>query len=429
MARSPSSALVLISSAIATLMVLCGASGAETLRAGQAAPTLQETINLSQEGDVVEVPPGIWKGPIEITHRITLRGTGGVIDGGGKGTTIVVDAPGTVVEKLKVRASGSNLSGLQPDSCIFLRPSAADAIIADNHLTDCSFGIWVHTSKRAKILRNHIIGRSDLRPTDRGNGIQLFDASQLVVSDNVVKGARDGIYISATEDSLISGNRLENQRYGVHYMFSYRNTLRGNTSRRNAGGFALMESHHLIVEGNIAEDNERTGILFRDAQDCRIRYNQLIRNGQGLFFFSSVDNTIENNRLVHNEVGAKIWAGSLRNKISNNAFIGNRQQIFFVGTKDLVIGDDYPGNYWSDYIGWDQGGDGVGDRPYQTESFSSTLVYRYPAASMLLHSPALEMLTFMQERLPVLRVPTLIDMHPLMSERNVTDPNRSDTKQ
>ncbi|MCP4444407.1 MAG: nitrous oxide reductase family maturation protein NosD [Myxococcales bacterium] len=409
-------ALVIGFSVLATLLLPSAAARAETLRAGVTAPTLQATIDLSGEGDIVEVPPGTWKGPIVIRKRITLRGTGGAIDGGGEGTTIVVEAAGAVVEKLEVLASGSDLSGLQPDSCIFLRATAVEAIVRDNRLHDCSFGIWVHASEAAQILRNDITGRSELRTTDRGNGIQLFDASNLVVGENVVRGARDGIYISATDDSLIRGNIVEDQRYGVHYMFSYRNTLRGNTSRRNVGGFALMESRELIVEDNIAEENERTGILFRDAEDCFIRNNQLIRNGQGLFFFSSVDNTIEYNHLFHNEVGAKIWAGSLRNRISLNAFVGNRQQIFYVGTKDLVLSEDYPGNYWSDYIGWDQDGDGIGDRPYETESFSSTLVYRYPAASMLLHSPALEMLTYMQERLPILKVPTVVDRRPQMSD-------------
>ncbi len=393
-------------------------ANAETLSVGTSAATIQLTIDLSAEGDIVEVPAGTWAGPVVITHPITLRGAPGtIIDGGGKGTTILVSAPGTVIEKLRIQASGSDLTGLQPDSCVFLKPEAEGAIIQDNHLEDCSFGIWVHKTKTAKLLRNTIIGRSELRPTDRGNGIQLFDASDLTVSDNTIRGARDGIYISATEDSLISGNRVEDQRYGVHYMFSYRNTLRDNISSRNNGGFALMESQGLVVEDNLAQDNKQTGILFRDASDCTIRRNRLLRNGQGLFFFSSVDNIIEDNYLFHNDVGAKIWAGSLRNRVRNNSFVGNRQQIFYVGTKDLVWGGaNNGGNYWSDYIGWDQNGDGAGDRPYKNESFSSTLVYRYPGAAMLLHSPALEMLTYMQEKLPVLRVPTVIDEHPRMTE-------------
>ncbi|MCB9602420.1 MAG: hypothetical protein H6720_19045 [Sandaracinus sp.] len=39
----------------------------------------------ARDGDVVEVPPGIWRANLRIERSITLRGAGGVIDGGGEG--------------------------------------------------------------------------------------------------------------------------------------------------------------------------------------------------------------------------------------------------------------------------------------------------------------------------------------------------------
>ena len=72
------------------------------------------------------------------------------------------------------------------------------------------------------------------------------------------------------------------------------------------------------------------------------------------------------------------------------------------------------GNYWSDYLGWDQDGDGRGDRPYRVDSFHASLLYRYPSAALLLRSPALELLGRLQERLPTLRVPTIREEHPAM---------------
>ncbi len=93
-----------------------------------------------------------------------------------------------------------------PDACIFIAPEATGAVVRDNSLTGCTFGIWVHETEGVQILFNHIEGRTDLRVPDRGNGIHLFDASQLVVRGNQVVQARDGIYVSATEDSLIEDN-------------------------------------------------------------------------------------------------------------------------------------------------------------------------------------------------------------------------------
>ena len=237
-----------------------------------------------------------------------------------------------------------------------------------------------------------------------------------MVKGNHVSGARDGIYVSAIDDSRIEENTTEDQRYGVHYMYSIRNTLARNRSLRNLSGFALMQSRELIVVDNVAADNERHGILFRDATDYLNRGNLLERNGQGLFFFSSTENSIRRNRVAGNDIGAKIWAGSLRNTISDNSFVANGQQIFYVGSSDLVLGEDSTGNFWSDYVGWDQDGDGKGDRPHRLDSFTSTLVYRFPAATLLLHSPGVEFLTHMQEKMPLLQAPTVVDVSPKMRQ-------------
>ncbi len=383
---------------------------AEVIRVGD--DGVQAAIDRSRVGDVVEVPPGVYHEHVRVEHRITLRGTGGVLDGSGEGTVLTVAAAGTIIEGLRIRNSGNDLGA--PDVCLYVEPTADDAIVRRNELTDCSFGIWTHETRRTRVEHNRVEGRPHLRPSDRGNGIHLFDGSELRVTHNTVVGARDGIYVSATDDSLIAYNRTNDQRYGIHYMFSQRNTLRGNHSSHNTAGIALMQSRELIVEDNVAEGNERFGILFRDAQECSITGNVLRGNGQGMFFFSSTENLIANNRLVHNDIGAKIWAGSVRNDVHDNAFIGNRQQVFYVSAEDLVWGDAGRGNLWSDYVGWDQDGDGVGDIPYRLDSFTAVLIHRYPAASLLLRSPTLELLGRLERQMPIFSVPSIVDRSPLM---------------
>jgi len=403
-----------LAAAVLVVLSVPSAAMATTWVVGRDGATVQATLDRAQDGDVVEVPAGVWAGPARLERRVELRGTGGVLDGGGQGTVLKIAGAGAVVRGLTIRGSGGDLGA--PDCCAYMEPTATGAVFRDNTLTDCAFGLWVHEVDGAQIVGNRVRGRAEVRDSDRGNGIHLFDASHLVVSDNEVIGARDGIYVSATEDSLIENNRLEGLRYGVHYMFSYRNTLRGNVSKGNLTGFALMQSRNMVIEGNVAEGNTRDGILFRDAQTCQIRGNKLIGNGQGLFFFSSTENQIEDNEVVGNDIGAKIWAGSVRNHVVGNRFVGNRQQVFYVGATDLVLGEGEPGNTWSDYMGWDQDGDGVGDRPYRMDSFSSHLLYQYPSSVFLLQSPALELLAHLEEQLPLLRVPTIVDASPVLGK-------------
>ena len=403
-------------------LVVASVAAAATAGSGEAPPlsgepgpgNLQERLDRARPGDVIEVGPGSYAGPIRIDKPVILRGRGGVIDGEGVGTPIVVAAPGVRVEGLVVTGSGEDVGA--PDACIYVEPGATGAVLQGNTLRDCAFGIWVHETEGAQIVGNRIWGREGVRVTDRGNGIHLFNASHLLIRGNEVRGVRDGIYVSATEESLIEGNLAEGVRFGVHYMYSHRNVLRNNVTNDNTLGIALMESHDLIVEGNVASGNRRQGLLFRDVRGSEIRRNRLERNANGMFFFSSTENVIEDNLILDNEMGLKIWAGTRRNRIEGNVIRGNREQVFYVGAEDQIWGESGRGNYWGDYLGWDQDGDGIGDRPHRVDSFTAGLIYRYPGAALLLRSPALETLSHLADRLPMLRTPTIVDRSPLLGE-------------
>jgi nitrous oxidase accessory protein len=381
---------------------------AAELVVGLDAPTVQAAVDQASAGDVVVLPEGRWPGPVRVTMPITLTSRGGVLVGTGEGTTLTVSAPGVIVDDLHVQGSGDDLSG--PDACLFVEPSAAGTVVRNSLFTDCLFGIWLHHVIGVRVVDNQVEGRPGVHPSNKGNGIHLFDSEELVVRGNTVEHARDGIYVSATENSLIADNEVSNQRYGIHYMFSYDNTISGNVAENNSGGLALMGSHRLTVTANVATGNTKQGLLFRDVQYSTITGNRTTYNAEGLFFFSSLDNEISGNTIAYNEIGARVWAGSERNEVRGNAFVGNRQQVFYVAAEDQVWGS----NHWSDYLGWDQDGDGLGDRPYRNDALVANLLYRYPSAALLLNSPTLELLSQLQTKLPALRVPTVIDEHPLL---------------
>ncbi len=375
---------------------------------------LQNLLDNTEDGDVVELEGGTWRGQFLISHAIELHGLRkATIDAAHKGTALRIDAPDVQVSGLWIQNSGSDLRAA--DSCIYTTPAAKNTRIINNHLNTCTFGVWVDTSEALRIENNSVRGIPEARPTDRGNGIHLFNATKVSVSGNTVTNARDGIYVFDTDFSTFSNNRTSHMRYGVHYMYSFHNTLQGNISSYNIGGFALMESGNMVVTHNVANANANAGFLFRSATDCRIEANQSRGNDTGMFFYSSVGNNIINNTIGENQIGLKLWAGTLRNTITDNKLLHNAQQVLYVASRDLnlAVGTGH-GNYWSDYLGWDQNNDGVGDRPHRVNSFMANLIYRFPSAALLLRSPALELLAHLEDSMPILRTPTVVDHAPLL---------------
>lgn len=388
---------------------------AATYRVGVNELDMTTALQMAETGDRIVVVDGVWSGPIILNKSIALVGAGGVIDGKGLGSVITIQSSGVTLDHLIIQNSGQNLSGLTPDACVRISKSAHHSLINDCIFKRCTFGIWVHETEDVHIERNRIMGSELGHRSNRGNGIHLFDAKRLLVKDNYITGGRDGIYVSATEDSQIIANKLEGTRYGIHYMFSYHNTVHGNQSINSGSGYAIMSSLYLKVIGNLAQGNEHHGILIRDVQYSDISENILRNNGEGLFFYSSTENRILDNVIKNNVVGVKIWAGSKRNEVRRNRFIGNRKQVYYISTEDLIWAEEGEGNLWGDYLGWDTDQDGIGERPYRVDSFQTNLIYQYPAAILLLRSPTLELLTHLEQRLPLMRVPTIIDKHPLMS--------------
>ncbi|QGZ43384.1 nitrous oxide reductase family maturation protein NosD [Pseudoduganella flava] len=401
----------MISAALATAaLVTCAAHGAVLpVHAGE---SIGAAIARAQPGDTVRVEQGTYLEHLRIDKRLTLEGRGKpVISAGGSGDAIRITAPDVTVAGLVVKDSGTDLTAQNAN--IYVMPGAHRVTIRDCELSHGLFGIWLEGSDDARLLKNVVKGRADLQSAARGNGIQVYATKGAQVIGNEISDSRDGIYVDVSRDALFRGNRIHHVRYGTHYMNTNHSTWEDNVVYQSRAGLALMEVRDIIVRRNVAWGHTDHGIMLRTIQDSVIEDNVVAGNDRGFFIYDAEYNVVRRNLVINNRTGVHLSAGSSNNRVDGNDFIGNEEQVRFVAAHDVQWGREQ-GNYWSNYAGWDQNGDGVGDVAYEANDVVDRLAWRYPLMKLLAASPALQTLRFVARQFPLLRAPSVVDGRPRM---------------
>jgi parallel beta-helix repeat protein len=156
-------------------------------------------------------------------------------------------------------------------------------------------------------------------------GIFLRQASNVTLSNNTVIGTSvpfpqsqgtSGIYVLEGGNNVIVGNRIENNYKGI--------TIRGNIEQ------------NIIVENNITS-NYYVGMILWNVSHNLIYHNNFIKNIYGHVY----------------DEGTHYGFNSSLNTWDNGK----------------------EGNFWSDYNGTDENGDGIGEPPYKVDSNNQD---RYP---------------------------------------------------
>ncbi|MFM9435646.1 nitrous oxidase accessory protein [Janthinobacterium sp. CG_23.3] len=396
----------------AVLALWLGAGAGAAVLLVKPGGSIAAAIAAARPGDTVRVARGVYAGHLLIDKALTLEGLERpTISGRGSGDVIRVRAADVSIRGFVIRDSGSDL-GAQ-NAGVYVEPGSDRALVRDCALVYNLFGVWLENLKDARVVGNTITGKRDLLSAARGNGIQVFNTSGAQILDNNISFARDGIYVDLSKHALFRGNKIHHLRYGTHYMNTDHSVWEYNESYLNRGGLALMEVRNLTVRHNVAWGNSDHGIMLRTIQDSLIEHNVVSGNGRGFFIYDAEYNVVRRNLVIDNRVGVHLTAGSANNQVDGNDFIGNREQIKYVAARDVEWGREQ-GNYWGNYSGWDQDGDGRGDVAYEANDVVDRLHWQYPLVKLLLSSPSVQSLRFVARQFPLLRAPSIVDKHPRM---------------
>lgn len=386
---------------------------------------LQQILNNSVNGDIVTLNNGTYFGNFAIDKEITLQGKpGAIIDAQGKGNALHLQNSNITIKDLEIINWGADLT--EQNAAIYSDTKASNILIKNNQLQGSGFGIWLQKAEHIEVLNNTIVGDNTLRSADRGNGIQLSMVKHVLVRGNNVSNTRDGLYIISSQENVLQNNTMHDLRYGIHYMYSHNNKVLNNLAFNTRAGYALMSSKHLVVSGNTSKNSEDYGFLMNFITSSTITDNVienvwtkpenkvLGRDGKGLFVYNSAYNTISNNLINTAEIGIHLTAGSENTKVFGNSFINNPTQVKYVSNKKQEWSKDGQGNYWSNYLGWDMNNDNVGDVIFEPNDGIDKLVWQYPEMKMLMDSPAIVILRWVQRQFPILKPPGVKDSYPLM---------------
>lgn len=375
------------------------------------------------EGGTLRLEARRYAGGVVLDRSITIEGRDGtVIDGGGRGTVITVNAEDVTLRNLEIRGSGASLPAME--SAVYVE-GAPRFTIEDSRIDDSLFGVNIKTSPNSKVLRNHVDSKPEVAFTMRGDGIRAYQSPDTEIIGNTVLNGRDVITFFSEGSSVID-NVIENGRYGLHIMYSNDVMVSGNIMLRNSTALYVMYAAGVHVYDNVlafSNGPSAYGMTAKESDITEIRGTRFVGNRVGIYMDSSpwtpgTKVLFDGNVIAYNIVGVLLQPSVHGAVFTNNAFLDNQEQVAAT-TGGSLAGNEWTvdgiGNYWSDYAGYDGDGDGIGDIAYRAEGLYDSITDKYPNLSFFAETPSARALDAAARAFPSLRPePKAVDDAPLI---------------
>jgi parallel beta-helix repeat protein len=203
------------------------------------------------------------------------------------------------------------------DAAFVVLVNCKNIIVENLNLSKNPVGIILVSTVNSKVTNNSV--------EVPDYGIFVYNSSDNTVSNNFVSKGGIGIFLHSSFQNELIGNSVTDATSGITLEFSNENIIDGNIILGGFGGIKLDSSNNNTVKKNVVKDCEQLALTFwRNASQNLFYLNSLINNTKN----------VEEYRLGLPACPINIW---------DNGTVGN---------------------YWSDYNGTDNTGDGIGDTPY-----------------------------------------------------------------
>ena len=303
---------------------------------------------------------------------ITLNGNGRIITGRGTGSGVYLPGRSSVtIKSLTVKnfTDGIYYNNYLPNS------GFENTLIANNANSNYRNGIYFSHGGRNTLTNN-------TANLNMGSGIFLeYTSYDKLLYNNASNNARYGISSYQGYSHILKNNIVNTNCIGIFFRSGYGNTFINNIANSNCNGINLYYyTFENTLTNNTANLNLCNGIVlgFADSNNMLIGNNASGNNNSGIYMaYSLGNNTVTGNTVISNNDSGIRLSISPNNTIYNNHFnntnnaIDDRNNTWTTtrtqGT-NIIGGPWLGGNYWSDYAGIDNNGDGFGDnlRPHNS---------------------------------------------------------------
>jgi len=376
------------------LTAFAGVSAAKTIYVPDDYLTIQSAVNAASTGDTIIVRDGLYKEHVIVNKQLTIKSERGyancVVNGEGsdvfalyadgiriEGFTITGGRHGIFINSNNNSISNNNISSNNEDG-IYI-PSSNNNIISNNIISNNDDGIFLWYSNNNSISNNII--------SNNNNGTYLYHSNNNSISNNKISN-NGGIFLDYSNDNSISENNISNNVLGIIFMYSNKNSISYNTIYHcdgERGSIYLWYSNENSISYNNISNN-LLGIDIRYSNNNSISNNIVSSNMApdpelgGINIISGSNNSISNNTIRSNNCGISLYYSN-NNIIYMNNFINNTYNAYSSYSTNIWNSTEpikytykgskftnYMGNYWDDYNGSDENGDGIGETPYIIDS-------------------------------------------------------------
>ncbi len=311
--------------------------------------------NTVAQNDVMNCSDGIRVGMDSNHNNLTSNYVGNC---NGKGISLD-SSQGNLLRRNQLNSNGQNL--------------AVSSYTAAGWLNDIDGSNWVDlkpvvywVNEAGKVVPSYV------------GCIILVNCTNITVQNQSFTGAGDAVLMVYTQNSTITGN-FASENSTIRLYGSSENHIAENVFANNDRGLQLEFScfNNLISDNNFTANNY--GISLSSSSSNTITQNNFTNNQNALSFSGASSNNIFLNNFQNNT--RQVFDSGMNNPYAsivttpNSKPVGRTVQTLsvsvesanFIGPTPLsanIWDDGRKGNFWSDYNGTDQNGDGIGDTPF-----------------------------------------------------------------